>query len=101
MKIGIVTFWQTRDNYGQMLQCLALQYKLKGMGHDPYLIRYAHSEYQYSLRAKIVYAIKKILKFDWSRLKLNGPLLSIASSKDKSRDFDGFRKTYIKQSKKK
>lgn len=101
MKIGIVTFWQTRDNYGQMLQCLALQYKLKEMGHDPYLIRYAHSEYQYSLRAKIVYAIKKILKFDWSRLKLNGPLLSIASSKDKSRDFDGFRNTYIKQSQKK
>lgn len=101
MKIGIITFWQTRDNYGQMLQCLALQYKLKEMGHDPYLIRYAHSEYHYSLRAKFVYAIKKIIKFDWSRLKLNGPKLPMVSSKDKCRDFESFRNKYITQSSKK
>lgn len=48
MKIGIVTFWQTRDNYGQMLQGLALQYKLKEMGHEPFLVRYAHTEHGYS-----------------------------------------------------
>lgn len=41
MKIGIITFWQSDDNYGQVLQCWALQQQLKRMGHDPFLIRYS------------------------------------------------------------
>lgn len=40
MKIGIITFWQSRDNYGQLLQCWALQQYLKKQGHEPFLIRY-------------------------------------------------------------
>lgn len=40
MKIGIVTFWHSRSNYGQLLQCWALQQALVRLGHDPYLIRY-------------------------------------------------------------
>lgn len=44
MKIGIVTFWQTQDNYGQVLQSFALQRVLKGKGNEPFLIRYTHSD---------------------------------------------------------
>lgn len=40
MKIGIITFWQSSDNYGQLLQAWALQQILKKEGHDPFLIRY-------------------------------------------------------------
>ena len=40
MKIGIITYWQSNDNYGQQLQCWALQQYLKSQGHEPYLIRY-------------------------------------------------------------
>jgi hypothetical protein len=40
MKIGILTFWWTEDNYGQLLQCYALQKYLRDHGHDAYLIRY-------------------------------------------------------------
>lgn len=40
MKIGIITLWQSSDNYGQQLQCWALQQELIKLGHDPYLIRY-------------------------------------------------------------
>lgn len=40
MKIGIITFWQSKDNYGQLLQCWALQEYLKKQGHEPFLIRY-------------------------------------------------------------
>lgn len=29
MDIGIVTLWQSKDNYGQILQCYALQCYLK------------------------------------------------------------------------
>lgn len=40
MKIGIVTFWQTTDNYGQVLQAYALQKYLSLKGHKSFLIRY-------------------------------------------------------------
>lgn len=38
-KIGIVTYWESLDNYGQQLQCWALQQYLRSIGHVPYLIR--------------------------------------------------------------
>ncbi|MCR5339903.1 MAG: polysaccharide pyruvyl transferase family protein [Saccharofermentans sp.] len=40
MKIGIVTYWKSSNNYGEQLQNFALQEYLKGLGHDPFLIRY-------------------------------------------------------------
>ena len=43
MKIGIMTFWWSNDNYGQLLQCYALQKYLRDAGHDAYLIRYEAS----------------------------------------------------------
>lgn len=43
LRIGIITCWASRDNYGQQLQCWALQEKLKQLGHSPYLIRYKRS----------------------------------------------------------
>lgn len=39
MKIGILTFWKTEDNYGQLLQCYALQTFLRSLGHETFLIR--------------------------------------------------------------
>lgn len=40
MKIGVITYWNSKDNYGQLLQCYALQQYLRSLGHDPFLIRY-------------------------------------------------------------
>lgn len=40
MKVGIITYWDTDENYGQVLQTYALQQYLRNSGHDPYLIRY-------------------------------------------------------------
>lgn len=40
MKIGIMTFWQAKENYGQILQLYALYSFLKELGHEPFLIRY-------------------------------------------------------------
>ncbi len=39
MKIGIITYWDTEENYGQVLQCYALISYLKEKGHEPFLIR--------------------------------------------------------------
>ncbi|WP_173474957.1 polysaccharide pyruvyl transferase family protein [Fibrobacter succinogenes] len=38
-KIGIVTFWNSQDNYGQLLQCFALSSFLKKMEYEPQLIK--------------------------------------------------------------
>ena len=40
-KIGIITYWESNDNYGQQLQCWALQRYLLKKGHSPFLIRYS------------------------------------------------------------
>ena len=45
MKIGIITFWSSKDNYGQLLQLFALQTFLKELGHEPFLIRYGFWKY--------------------------------------------------------
>lgn len=40
MRIGVITYSRSKDNYGQILQCYALQEVLKQKGHSPFLIRY-------------------------------------------------------------
>lgn len=39
MKIGILTYWNTKDNYGQLLQCYAMQKFFEKMGHDAFLVK--------------------------------------------------------------
>lgn len=46
MKIGVVTYWTSSDNYGQQLQAYALQTVLRKLGHDPYLIRFVETPVQ-------------------------------------------------------
>lgn len=59
MKIGIITLWQSSDNYGQQLQCWALQQELIKLGHEPYLIRY---DIEHKLGQNKPSIMKKILK---------------------------------------
>ena len=35
-----MTYWSSKENYGQLLQCFAMQQFLKKMGHSPFLIKY-------------------------------------------------------------
>lgn len=44
MKIGILTFWWSEDNYGQPLQAYALQRYLRDAGYDAFLIRYNYEK---------------------------------------------------------
>ena len=39
-KIGVITFSDTTDNYGKVLQYLAIHEYLKQRGHEPFLLRY-------------------------------------------------------------
>lgn len=93
-QIGVVTFSQTLDNYGQVLQYLAIQEYLSLRGHQVKLIRFDSSV---GLVRKIYRKLKSLIKkkeeksygtFDkWAEMTL-------ANERLHPRDFEGFRKEY-------
>ncbi|MCR5455291.1 MAG: polysaccharide pyruvyl transferase family protein [Bacteroidales bacterium] len=93
MKIGILTFWWTDDNYGQILQCYALQKFLQNMGHDAFLIQYHQKDgiLESSLRKHINRATNP------SPSSYSAINQSIATAKQATPDrlFESFRQKYI------
>jgi len=75
MKIGIVTLWISKDNYGQQLQCFALQQYLRNLGHEPFLIRYNdeaarfHKAKVFARKVLHAYKIHKIFIPGWLKGK--------------------------------
>ena len=107
MKIGIITFWESTDNYGQVLQAYALQQVLKNMGHNPFQIRYSlqasqldggkTSVFKSFLKMLLVYPLLKSIK----RRKVqreNAECKKIIEKKNSVRKFPEFRNQYIYQS---
>ena len=41
MNIGIVTFWSSEDNYGEVLQAVALYKYLESRGHRCFIVKYS------------------------------------------------------------
>ena len=60
MKIGVLTHSTSDDNYGQVLQCYALQQYLLKCGHQPFLIQYDEGKAQPQIRDS---AIRSLLRF--------------------------------------
>ena len=56
--IGIVTYWNTEENYGQVLQLFALQWQLKKMHFCPFLLRILPGKLPESVNEK--YSTNKI-----------------------------------------
>lgn len=99
MKIGILTFWWSQDNYGQLLQCYALQKYLRDAGHDAFLIRYdSRNDF---LRTPFILrcfkALNPVLLCKFLQYKINSKKL-LEESKLNDRHFDDFREKYIVQS---
>ena len=44
LKIGVMTFWESQENYGQLLQAYAFQTHLRKKGLDPFIIKYNKSQ---------------------------------------------------------
>ena len=105
MKIGIVTCWKSMDNYGQLLQCYALQTLLRSWGHDAYLIRYApKKKNNKSIRKRIeilllnIYCKLYILIIGTGRkhcVRKETLLRHINNKENRFRCFEEFRKEYI------
>jgi hypothetical protein len=96
MKIGIMTFWWSNDNYGQLLQCYALQKYLRNLGYEAFLIRYKHTEEnRYSIRRLIkIFSPLKVVKYFTRQKRLE------KISKEPNRHFESFRSEYLVQSSK-
>lgn len=97
MRIGIVTYWSSSDNYGQQLQCFALQKYLIGLGHDAYLIRYMPTSH-ISLWRRIARSIKyRLLTASEQKEKDKKTKLICERNKllNYKRDFNNFRDKYI------
>lgn len=103
MKIGIITFWWSNDNYGQLLQCYALQQYLREQGHEPFLIRYdSRSDFlPLPVWRKVIKAFNPIKLSRFIRYKFIKKFQKIqfnSEEQNKQRQFDSFRKKYIRQS---
>ena len=96
MKIGVVTFWQSTDNYGQLLQMYALQQVLKKWGLSPYVIRYDF-ENRILPPNNIIRRILKILLYPLFLIKKNWRKLKIIKKhkQDALRGFDEFKIKHI------
>ena len=106
MRIGVLTLWQSKDNYGQMLQCYALQQFLREKGHEPYLIsyRFIKEERQYTsfwkmlLKVYVIYPLASVFGLGRDKKKLADEEFE-KYCHEKKRSFDGFLKKYINLSK--
>ena len=101
LKIGILTFWWANDNYGQLLQCYALQKYLHDAGHDAFLIRYnPQNDYiKTPVLIRIIKALNPVLLCRFLKFKLNQKK-SAREQKLYDRHFNDFRNRYIVQSEK-
>ena len=103
LKIGILTFWWSNDNYGQLLQCYALQKYLRDAGHDAFLIRYDSSNdyVKTPFFLRCFKALNPVLLCRFFVYKIQHKINSrkiLEESKLNDRHFDDFRSKYIVQS---
>lgn len=94
MRIAVITFFQSNDNYGQLLQCYALQRILKRLGHSPFVIRYGFHKKYFHWFKKSNYFTKQGRIRTFNRIKELFHHLSYPPD----RCFDSFRRRYLIQS---
>lgn len=105
MQIGVLTLWQSKDNYGQMLQCYALQQYLREKGHEPYLIsyRFIKEERQYTplwkmlLKVYVIYPLVSLFGMCVEKRCLANEEFE-KYRHEKKRKFEDFLKKNIKMS---
>lgn len=96
MKIGTITFWYSKENYGAMLQCFALLKYLNQQGHDAKLIK-ADIHPWSDVKHKMFYFITNSLTRRLQGKKSNGKKSSDVpvSYKPVDRGFSSFLEKYI------
>lgn len=95
MKIGIITYWRGKSNYGQIVQHWALQTGLRNLGHKPFLIRFFHGYNHNIFKCWIKeYGIADLTRAFIALAKGNAsPWLKYKH--DRKRSFKAFRNKYL------
>ena len=95
-RIAQITFWQSNDNYGQLLQCWALQQQLKKCGYEPFLIRYQLGCLSWFHRVRQLLKILLLypLVRRWKNRKERA-LITISQQHDGERKFEEFRAKHL------
>jgi hypothetical protein len=101
MKIGVMTFWWSEDNYGQILQCYALQKYLRDAGHDAYLIRYdsRNDKIRMPFLVNISMVLNPVTLYNFLKYRIRMKI-DMWEKRNNPRRFSEFREKYIKQSEK-
>lgn len=95
MKIGILSFISSENNYGQMLQCYALQTYLRNQGHDAFHVPYMpQGGGRSSVRSAVDLANYLRTYFDW-QLVVNYLRKLRYCSNDSMRSFSSFRSQFL------
>ena len=98
MRICIITFSNSDENYGQLLQCWSLQKTLECFGHEVYVINYSKIYKKFSvkilLKSLLIYPIIKKIKRCYQENK-NSAFVSKLNEGNQKRNFDVFRKTKL------
>ena len=94
MKIGIMTFWESQNNYGQLLQAFALQTYLKQKGHDVFFIKFYRIPSSKKKSALSRLKFKTVVYLN-DHFNLNLELTKTGSS-EPDRGFSPFKKEHLK-----
>jgi len=92
-RVAVITFFQSQDNYGQLLQCFALQKILQKLGTSPCVIRYGfHRHYYHCLPWKDMFSKTG---FYILQKNLNSLYYEKIKAKYPNRGFNRFRHNHI------
>ncbi|PRY55288.1 polysaccharide pyruvyl transferase [Arcticibacter pallidicorallinus] len=92
VRVGIMTFWWTHSNYGQVLQAYALMTFLKNLGYDVFFIRYQGIG---DIKKKSI--LKRLLTFNLKAF-VNRRIISYKLAKESKltpRRFEDFKAKYL------
>ncbi len=96
MKIGVLTYWWSEDNYGQLLQCYALQKYLVEAGHESFLIRYdSRNDYpKLPQWRRVLKAMNPKALSSFIQIKIHDKIIE-KEQLDNTRCFSLFREIYL------
>lgn len=104
MRIGVITHWRGDDNYGQQLQCFALQKYLLSKGYDAFLIRYVAPDelpivdrfkWAKDFVRKFIFLFDKNRKAAFEQVMKYSEFRAINKEKNKKRQFREFQKEHL------
>ena len=91
-KVGILTFWDSLENYGQILQAYALMTVLRKMGLEPFIVRYTREEETWN--RSLFLRIREFIKYGMNFRKVLKRFL-FETEKNPDRKFDDFRSRHM------